>query len=275
MHLSSLYRYPLKSGSAESLETGQCDELGLTGDRRWMVVDAHSGKFLTQRAQPGMALLKACWEDEQALLMSAPGMDALKVDLPHPQSAARGVLIWRESLQAPDAGDAAAQWLTHLLGRPCRLVFMPASQGIQVDLDYAQLGERAAFSDGFPFLLVGQRSLDDLSARVGQILDVRRFRPNLVIAGSAPYAEDSWRRIRIGELEFRVVKPCSRCIIPTIDPLNGELSPDREPLATLMKYRKGDGGVFFGQNLIAEGTGLLQVGMPVEVLEQGIGFQSG
>ena len=269
MHLSSLYRYPLKSGSAELLEAGRCDELGLSGDRRWMVVDANSGKFLTQRAQPEMALLKARWEDEAALLMSAPGMDPLKVPVPDAQSAAaRGVLIWRESLQVPDAGDVAAQWLTRLLNHPCRLVYLPTSQGIQVDLDYAEPGERTAFSDGFPFLLIGQRSLDDLSARVGQILDVRRFRPNLIVAGSAPYAEDSWRRIRIGELEFRVVKPCSRCIIPTIDPLNGERSPDREPLATLMNYRRGDdGGVFFGQNLIAEGTGDLQLGMPVEVLE--------
>lgn len=267
MHLSSLYRYPLKSGSAELLEAGGCDELGLSGDRRWMVVDANSGKFLTQRAQPEMALLKARWEGEDALLLSAPGMEVLKVSVPDLHSAARGVVIWRESLQVPDAGDAAAQWLTRLLDHPCRLVYLPASQGIQVDMDYARPGERTAFSDGFPFLLIGQRSLDDLSARVGQILDVRRFRPNLVIAGSAPYAEDTWRRIRIGSLEFRVVKPCSRCIIPTIDPLNGERSPVREPLATLMNYRKGDGGVFFGQNLIAEGTGLLQVGMPVEVLE--------
>lgn len=267
MHLSSLYRYPLKSGSAELLEEGPCDALGLSGDRRWMVVDANTGKFLTQRAQSGMALLKARWEGEAALLLSAPGMDCLKVPVPDAQHVARGVLIWRESLQVPDAGDAAAQWLTTLLNHPCRLVYLPMSQGIQVDLDYAKPGERTAFSDGFPFLLIGQRSLDDLSARVGQILDVRRFRPNLVIAGSAPYAEDAWRRIRIGDLEFRVVKPCSRCIIPTIDPLDGERSPVREPLATLMTYRKGEGGVFFGQNLIAEGTGLLQVGMPVEVLE--------
>jgi len=102
---------------------------------------------------------------------------------------------------------------------------------------------------------------------VGQLLDTRRFRPNLVIAGSAPYAEDHWRRIRIGDMTFRVVKPCSRCIIPTIDPLTGEQSPNREPLTTLLSYRKGDGGVFFGQNLIAEGSGALSVGMSVEVLD--------
>ncbi|MCG6539031.1 MOSC domain-containing protein [Pseudomonas sp. KSR10] len=267
MHLSSLYRFPLKSGSAELLEEGRCDELGLSGDRRWMVVDAATGKFLTQRILPQMALLTARWQGETALLMCAPGMETLRVPVPGPDSMMRGVLIWRETLRVPDAGDAAAAWLTRLLERPCRLVHLPNALGIQIDQYYARPGELTGFSDGFPFLLIGQRSLDDLSARVGQLLDVRRFRPNLLIADSAPYAEDGWRRIRIGDMEFRVVKPCSRCIIPTIDPVNGEKSPTREPLATLMNYRKGDGGVFFGQNLIAEGTGVLKVGMPVQVLE--------
>jgi uncharacterized protein YcbX len=267
MHLCSLYRFPLKSGSAELLEDGRCDALGLSGDRRWMVVEAATGKFLTQRALPQMALLHARWQGETALRLSAFGMDDLLVPVPDSTSVARGVLVWRESLQVPDAGDAAAAWLTRLLERPCRLVYLPISQGIQVDQDYARPGERTAFSDGFPFLLIGQASLDDLSARVGRLFDMRRFRPNLVIAGAAPYAEDGWRRIRIGDIEFRVVKPCSRCVIPTIDPLSAERSPDREPLATLMTYRKGEGGVFFGQNLIAEGIGELKVGMPVEVLE--------
>ena len=266
MHLCSLYRYPLKSGSAEPLERGRCDELGLVGDRRWMVVDAASGKFLTQRVLPRMALLGARLAQDGALLLDAPGMDALRVPVPA-DDALRGVVIWRESLQAPDAGEAAADWLTRMLARPCRLVYLPVARGIQIDPDYARPGERTGFTDGFPFLLIGQGSLDDLSARVGALLDERRFRPNLVIAGAAAYAEDGWRRIRIGDLQFRVVKPCSRCIIPTIDPRTSERSPTQEPLATLMSYRKREGGVFFGQNLIAEGTGVLEPGMSVELLD--------
>lgn len=267
MHLCSLYRYPLKSGSAETLEHGRCDELGLIGDRRWMVVDAASGKFLTQRVLPKMALLEARLAEDDALMLNAPGMDALVVPAPAEGSSLRGVLIWRESLQVPDAGDAAAIWLTRWLERPCRLVHLPNSRAIQIDPGYARPGERTGFTDGFPFLLIGQGSLDDLSARVGQLLDERRFRPNLVIAGAAPFAEDGWRRIRIGDLEFRVVKPCSRCIIPTIDPLTAERSPVQQPLATLASYRKREGGVLFGQNLIAEGTGELQPGMPVTILD--------
>ncbi|MBE7374593.1 MOSC domain-containing protein [Pseudomonas lopnurensis] len=266
MHLSSLYRFPLKSAAGEALPQARSDALGLVGDRRWMVVAAGTGRFLTQRAVPQMALLQASWQGTEALRLSAPGMDELRVAVPG-TAEMRSVQIWRSSAVVPDAGEAAATWLTRFLGQACRLVYLPAEEGIQVDLDYAQLGERTAFSDGFPFLLIGQASLDDLVQRVGRPLEMLRFRPNLVISGAQPYAEDGWKRIRIGELEFRVVKPCSRCVIPTIDPATAERDADREPLATLLGYRKGEGGVFFGQNLIAEGTGELALGMPVEVLE--------
>ncbi|WP_313056102.1 MOSC domain-containing protein [Pseudomonas lopnurensis] len=266
MHLSSLYRFPLKSAAGEALPQARSDALGLVGDRRWMVVAAGTGRFLTQRAVPQMALLQASWQGMEALRLSAPGMDELRVVVPG-TAEMRSVQIWRSSAVVPDAGEAAATWLTRFLGQACRLVYLPAEEGIQVDLDYAQLGERTAFSDGFPFLLIGQASLDDLVQRVGRPLEMLRFRPNLVVSGAQPYAEDGWKRIRIGELEFRVVKPCSRCVIPTIDPATAERDADREPLATLLGYRKGEGGVFFGQNLIAEGTGELALGMPVEVLE--------
>ena len=124
-----------------------------------------------------------------------------------------------------------------------------------------------AFPDGFPLLLIGQASLDDLSARVGRPLEMLRFRPNLVVEGSAPYAEDEWKRIRIGDLEFEVAKGCSRCILTTIDPGTGVRNADREPLTTLKTYRERNGEVYFGQNLLPRGTGELRVGMSVEVLE--------
>ena len=266
MLLSSLYRYPLKSGAAEAIGEAHNDELGLIGDRRWMVVDAATGKFLTQRVLPNMALLKATWSGEDSLRLDAPGMQSISIARPE-LSAERGVVIWREAVRALDAGDEAGRWLTRLLQRPCRLVYLPTEYGIQVDPAFAEIGDRTAFSDGFPFLLVGQASLDDLSRRVGRPMDMRRFRPNLVVSGADAYAEDGWRRIRIGDLEFRVVKPCSRCVITTIDPLTAERSPDREPFTTMTTYRKGEGGVFFGQNLIPESTGYLKVGMTVEVLE--------
>jgi len=266
MHLSSLYRFPLKSAAGESLQRCASDSLGLLGDRRWMVVAAGTGRFLTQRVLPRMALLQAHWQGDTALRLAAPGMPELLVRVPDDKTM-RCVQVWSANPVVPDAGETAAAWLSDFLGQACRLVYLPEDDGIQVDLDYARLGERTAFSDGFPFLLIGQASLDDLARRVGRPLEMLRFRPNLVVSGAEPYAEDGWKRIRIGQLTFRVVKPCSRCVIPTLDPATGERAPDREPLNTLLSYRKGPGGVFFGQNLIAEGRGELEVGMPVEPLE--------
>jgi len=266
MHLSSLYRFPLKSAAGESLQRCASDSLGLLGDRRWMVVAAGTGRFLTQRILPRMALLQAYWQGDTALKLAAPGMPELLVRVPDDKTM-RCVQVWSANPVIPDAGETAAAWLSDFLGQACRLVYLPEDDGIQVDLDYARLGERTAFSDGFPFLLIGQASLDDLARRVGRPLEMLRFRPNLVVSGAEPYAEDGWKRIRIGQLTFRVVKPCSRCVIPTLDPATGERAPDREPLNTLLSYRKGPGGVFFGQNLIAEGRGELEVGMPVERLE--------
>ena len=243
------------------------DALGIVGDRRWMVVDAQTGRFLTQRLLAPMNRIKAAWQGGEQLLLSAPGMADLTVAVPDDRQAElRAVTIWRDSLDVPDAGDAAAAWLSQLLGRACRLVYVPAQRARQVDPAYAAVGDKVAFADGYPLLLIGQASLDDLSARVGRPLEMLRFRPGLVISGSGPYAEDEWRRIRIGEVEFRVVKGCSRCIMTTLDPQTGERSADREPLTTLQRYRARDGEVYFGQNLIACGEGQLSLGMPVEVL---------
>ena len=267
MLLSALYRYPLKSGAGEPLEEGLCTTLGMQGDRRWMVVDAANGRFLTQRVLPSMALLRMRWQGFAAVRLTAPDMPMLDIEVPPPSAALRGVFIWREAVQVPDSGDSAAEWLSRFLGREVRLVYLRDEDAIQIDGAYAEEGERTAFTDGFPFLLIGQASLDDLCVRVGRPLEMLRFRPSVVVAGSVPYAEDGWKRIRIGSVDFRVVKPCTRCVIPLIDPSSATRNPDFEPLKTLMTYRKGEGGVFFGQNLIAEGSGTLALGMPVEVLE--------
>lgn len=267
MHLSALYRFPLKSGAGERLDQAWCDAFGLHGDRRWMLLDASNGRFLTQRALHAMVLLQVHWEGESAIRLTAPGRPPLQVAVPGPEAPLRSAFIWREVVRVPDCGDDAAHWLSDFLGRAVRLVYLPEGDAIQVDLTYARDGELTAFTDGFPFMLISQASLDDLCARIGRPMDMLRFRPNLVVEGCEPYAEDSWKRIRIGEIEFRVVKPCSRCAIPQLDPVTAQRSPDLEPLATLLTYRKGRDGVFFGQNLIAEGTGPLAVGMSVEVLE--------
>ena len=266
LRLSQLYHYPLKSGAPQALQSSWVDGLGLLGDRRWMAVDTETGRFLSQRLVPQMSQVIATYGADQTLILQARGAPTVQVAKPDEQYNLRQVSVWSDTLQVPDAGDEAANWLTHQLGRACRLVYVSEQQARQVDLNYAQAGDKVAFADGFPLLLIGQGSLDDLSARIGTPQSMLRFRPNLVIEGAPAFAEDQWQRIRIGEVTFDLVKPCSRCILTTVDPLTGQRSEDREPLTTLKRYRQRDGQVYFGQNLLARGAGMLEVGMPVELL---------
>jgi hypothetical protein len=137
-----------------------------------------------------------------------------------------------------------------------------------VSQDYGQPGDEVSFADGYPLLLISEASLADLNTRLPRAVEMRRFRPNLVVDGEMPYAEDGWRRLRVGKVEFEGVKNCSRCIFTTIDPDSGEKHPDREPLRTLSTYRRRpQGGVFFGQNLIPRSRGVIRVGDPVTVIE--------
>lgn len=267
LRLSALYRYPLKSAKGEALQAIGLDKLGLDGDRRWMLVDEASGRFLTQRAVAQMSQLSALWNAEGGLALSAPGFAPIDIALPDSDAQLRGVTIWRDTLRVPDAGDEAGAWVSQFIGKPTRLVQVPLDRARMTETGYGKDDDQVAFADGYPLLLIGQASLEDLSQRVGRPLEMLRFRPNLVIEGSAAFAEDGWKRIRIGEIEFRVVKSCSRCILTTIDPQTGERSDDREPLATLQKYRSQADGAMFGQNLVNDGNGRLEVGMPVEILE--------
>jgi uncharacterized protein YcbX len=267
LRLSALYRYPLKSGKGETLQQVNLDKLGLDGDRRWMLVDEASGRFLTQRAVGQMSQLSALWNANGGLTLSAPGRSAIDIALPASDAELRGVTIFKDSLRVPDAGDEAGAWVSEFIGKPTRLVQIPLDRARTTQAGYGRDDDQVAFADGFPLLLIGQASLEDLSQKVGRPLEMLRFRPNLVIEGSEAYAEDGWKRILIGDVEFRVVKSCARCILTTIDPQSGERSEDREPLATLQKYRNEADGAMFGQNLVNDSNGQLELGMPVTILE--------
>ena len=262
IHLSSLRLYPLKSALGVEVSRCRVDEFGLARDRRFMVVNA-DGRFMTQRRHPHMSLLRAELTDD-GLALSFPGHGALNVSRPD-ACAGSDVEIWGESVSGHDAGPEVAAWLTAWMGEPCRLVYMHASTHRPVDARYAQPPARVSFADGYPFLLIGEASLADLNDRLPQPITMARFRPNLVVAGAAPFEEDGWRRIRIGEIIFDVVKPCARCVITAVDP--DTATPGKEPLRTLATYRKVDSEVMFGQNVIHRGRGTLSIGDAVEVLE--------
>jgi uncharacterized protein len=264
MTLSQISIYPVKSARGLDLERASLVQRGLEYDRRWMLVD-EKDSFLTQRQLSRMALIHPTIE-KNSLILRAEGFSPFELPVTLDDDPLCTVQVWEDQCTAVSAGADADSWLSDVLGQKVRLVYMPDECERQVDETYARPGDITSFSDGFPLLLISEASLQDLNSRLELPVPMRRFRPNLVISGCTPYAEDEWQRIRIGEIEFEVAKPCSRCIIPTIDTETAQRNPDREPLRTLATYRRRDNKVYFGQNLIHRGTGLLKVGDPLEII---------
>ncbi len=265
MKLTEINIYPIKSTRRIALNESEVLPRGLPWDRRWMLVDT-GGKFMTARKYPSLAVVNTHL-DGVSLRVSVNGKTELVLPLQVQDSDLTKVTIWRDQCDAVPAGREADEWFSDYLGVECHLVRMTDDLVRGVDPDYGRPGDEVSFADGFPLLLISEASLKDLNTRLEQPVSMRRFRPNLVVDGDLPYAEDNWRRIRIGEVEFEGVKNCSRCIFTTIDPDTGVKDPGSEPLRTLSTYRRRpEGGVYFGQNLIPRSAGVVRVGDEVEVL---------
>jgi uncharacterized protein YcbX len=263
--VSALMIYPVKSCAGISLERSELDSMGLKYDRRWMLVSP-DGKFLSQRTLPEMALIKTALDEQGGLTLSMQGKDHLQV--PAADDKTITVKIWNDTVEANLVSDACDNWISGALGVACRLVYIADDVVRQCDLAYAKRGDRTGFSDGFPMLLISQASLDDLNqrltARSVEPVEMRRFRPNIVVSGCQPYAEDTWQDFSIAGIPMRGVKPCSRCPIPTVNPDTGERT-GTEPIATLSTYRKQGAKVFFGMNVIQQKTGVLKLGDELHV----------
>lgn len=268
--VTELRIYPVKSLGGIGLTEMALAARGPRFDRHWVVTD-RQGQFLTQREYPRMCLIGTALHAD-ALELSAPAMPNLRLVMPRADVAQRSaVTVWRDTIDACDMGAEAAAWLSAYLGTACRLYYMPDDSVRTVDPAYARSGDQVGFADGFPLLLISAASLQAFNAQLSisgagapAAIGSKRFRPNIVVAGNAPYAEDAWRRLRIGAIEFDVAKPCSRCVIPSIDPLTAE----RQPIVskTLARVRRRGDAVYFGQNLIHRGVGVIKVGDEVTVL---------
>jgi uncharacterized protein YcbX len=257
IQLTGITVYPVKSAGGIAVSEWEVDVRGLRWDRRWVVTDP-AGQYFTQREHPRLALVRPALLRD-ALRLEAPGLPALEVPLAAPPGAPHvPVAVWEDRTWGVVVDGRAGEWFTRLLGVPSQLVHMPEDVVRPVDPTYGEPTDRVSFSDGFPFLLISQESLDDLNRRLAVPLPMNRFRPNLVVSGCAPFAEDGWWGFETGGIDFRVVKPCARCVITTTDQETGERG--REPLRTLATYRNVDGKVMFGQNVIHRGVGSLELG---------------
>ncbi len=259
--LTEIHLYPVKSCRGIAVNQAQLDDWGLQFDRNWMVVNQR-GRFLSQREAPQLALVETAIGPD-SLKLAAPGHPPLELPLAGVTDATdRPVEIWRDRCRAADQVEAAAQWFSQILGEPARLVRIGGTYHRPV----AQSPAQVSFADGYPLLLISTGSLSDLNQRLPAPIPMNRFRPNLVVTGCDPYAEDGWRQIRLNGVTFDLVKPCERCVITTTDQATGTRS-GHEPLKTLATYRRVPGGVIFGQNLVHQTQGQIAVGSPVEVLK--------
>ncbi|WP_428353352.1 MOSC domain-containing protein [Methyloprofundus sp.] len=264
--LSEIYIYPIKSLAGIKVDHWEVSRTGLKYDRKWMLVDDQQ-QFLSQRSLPKMALLKTQIIGQQ-LIISAPDRADLVLILEPPTTMlSREVTVWDDKCLAHEVNQSASQWFSDFLQFPCTLVYQPDENIRTVDQKYALADDQTSFSDGFPFLIVSDASLALLNQQMALSLSMRRFRPNLVMTDCSAYAEDKWRKISIGEIDFRLPKPCSRCSVPQIDPDTALI--DKEPLRTLAQTRKWNNKVFFGQNALHDGLGILQTGDAVVVHETG------
>ncbi len=265
LRLKDLIVYPIKGAAGITVPRWPVDTFGPRYDRRWMAVDP-GGRMITQRTHPRLALVRPSLS-ETSLRVDAPGIEPLYLPLELP-AAAPGTrtiraTIWDDTCDAVWLGTEPAQWFSSVLRSPCGLAYMPDSTIRPADPAYAPDGVRVSFADAFPFLLISEESLAQLNSRLTLPLPMNRFRPNLVIGGGEPHIEDSLRRFVIGDIGFQRVKPCARCVVTTTDQKTLERSV--EPLRTLAGYRKVDGEVMFGQNVVHRGTGELIVGGTVLV----------
>jgi uncharacterized protein YcbX len=258
LQISHLYIYPIKSLGGISLTSVQLIERGLDHDRRWMLVD-EQGIFLTQRNFAAMALLKTSIRDGQLIITDQrDNMNPLALDLRPTGKATLKVDIWGDVCDAVHVSLAADQWFSERLNRGVRLVYMPDDSLRKVDTDYAMHEEITSFSDGYPILMIGQASLDDLNSRLKVPVPMDRFRPNIVFTGGTPYQEDEMKHFQISGMDFYGVKPCGRCVVTTID--QNTAVGGKEPLSTLASYRTVGNKVNFGQNILHKGSGVLAVG---------------
>jgi len=289
-HLASIHIYPMKGCRAVDLAEAAVEPWGLAGDRRWLLVDT-DGRFISQREEPALARLVITYvpgddpATPEGIRLASAGFPGLCVPVPrqgtHRQAASLRshqaaqpellkVTVWSSVLLAAAAGAAADAWFSAYLRRPVRLVYLDDPTRRPVDPEYGADGDVVSFADGYPLLLTSASSLaelgDWLRADGEQPVPMTRFRPNVVIEGAGPWAEDRWRRIRIGTVAFRVAKPCGRCVVTTIDQLTGERGT--QPLTILGRYRRSGQQLVFGQNLIPDGPGVIRAGDNVEISER-------
>jgi len=263
LYLSGIYIYPVKSLGGISLDEAEMEERGLKYDRRWMLIDKE-GTFVSQRKYHTLALLTVSMTNDVLTVTHKRDQEKqISFTIGEQNGQQIAVTIWDDHCKAIEVSTKVSRWFSDFLEMEVRLVEMPETEKRAVDPKYAQTGEIVSFADGYPCLLIGQASLDNLNEKLEQAVPMDRFRPNFVFTGGNPHLEDSINTFTLGNVLFTAVKPCARCVLITIDQQTAIKST--EPLKTLAGYRTVNKKVMFGQNLIHQGSGIIYKGDELQV----------
>lgn len=260
--ISELFVYPIKSLGGISVSSAMVTDRGFENDRRWMLVDEQNG-FLTLRQFPKMVFLKVFIEKSCLRIKSFEyPIEDLLIPFDAEEDDCVSVTIWNATVAAKKVGQHYDKWFSEVLGKPCRLVYMPdvSMRPVDTTSGFHPEGKFTSFADAYPFMMIGQASLDDLNHRVQVPISMERFRPNIVFTGGYPNQEDTIENFFINNIPFTGIEKCARCKIPNIDICTGTLNKYREPLRTLATYRLENKKIWFGRNVVHSGTGIVKVG---------------
>ena len=268
IQLSQISVYPIKSTRGIQLSNSWVDKLGLSFDRRLVLAD-QNGHFMTARTEPKLCLVQANIT-ATGLILTAPDMPKLVINYSQLSNNYQDIAVWGDLINAQKAHQEHHQWFSRYLNQPCQLLYFGEQSQRKVPNTSSRTNQ-LAFADGYPLLLISQASLNDLNQRCSDDISMQQFRPNIVVENCEAFAEDTWSHIRIGEVEFELKKPCSRCILTTVDPLTAQKNSQQEPITTLKNYRQaatGDlaGEILFGQNLVPLNQGQITLNDKVTVL---------
>lgn len=262
LKISELYIYPIKSLGGISVNQAEVTDRGFKYDRRWMLIDGNN-RFLSQREEAKMALLKISLGESGLTVTNTIDSSTLFIPFNLLKNEFIEVAIWDDTCTGQLVSDEADVWFTKALGLNCRLVYMPDDSQRPTDPRYAD-NNITSLSDGYPFMMIGQASLDELNSHLEEYLPINRFRPNIVFTGGLPYQEDIINEFTISGIHFNGVKLCARCNVTTIN--QDDASKGKEPLKTLAGYRSKNKKIYFGQNVVHKETGFITVGDELSVL---------
>lgn len=263
LRLSEIWIYPIKSLGGIRLDKARVLPKGLEYDRRWMLVDEQN-RFITQREHPELSLFQLTINNRQLAILHRTNQESVQFNINTHSTYAETVTIWDDQVQASEVDENVSRWFSDQLKMKCRLMHFPETNSRPVDPAYATKNEQVSLADGYPFLIIGQSSLDDLNKRLPDPISMQRFRPNFVFTGGEPYEEDHWKNFTIGEVRFIGVKNCSRCVLTTVDPKTG--IKGKEPLQTLSTYRKRNNKIYFGQNVMTSQISDVQLGERISLI---------